>query len=545
MGGVINLVSRKPTKSFESEFRGGVNTGDGSGIEAWNAYAMVGTRQEHYYAQGSINVVDRDYFTLSNDYAPTPTSLQQGRVRVNSDSHDLRFNAKFGFTPNDTDEYAFNYTRQDGTKGGLLNVYNNPPAPANGFWRWPRWDIESVSVLTNTKLDDTTYLKTKFYLNTFTNDLQAFDNISFTTIAATGRFISYYSDHTYGGSVEVGTETLPQNELKVALHFRNDKHSEYNDNRPDSPTARTVEPIQHQEQETVSVALQDTYHVAPTTDVVMGINYEHYAVKKAEEFATAGGIFSYPLGGANAFNWQGAVLHHFSDTGEIHFSISDRARFPNIFELYSTQFSTAIPNPNLGPERATNYELGAKETLFGRAHVEAAFFYNDISDLIQTVQVGTLAALLLNRQNVGNGHFYGFEVALDVSVNDTLYVGGNFTRTARKITDSSNPNLRPTGVPTNKAFLYASWRPSADLTVTPSVDLASDRWSDRITVPAQAFPYIRVGNYELVNLQVEYAVTESLSLAIGGKNLFDQNIELSWGLPQQGRNFYAKGRVNF
>ena len=45
-------------------------------------------------------------------------------------------------------------------------------------------------------------------------------------------------------------------------------------------------------------------------------------------------------------------------SGEVHASVSDRARFPVIFELYSTRFGTATPNPDLGPERATNLELG-------------------------------------------------------------------------------------------------------------------------------------------------------------------------------------------
>ena len=44
--------------------------------------------------------------------------------------------------------------------------------------------------------------------------------------------------------------------------------------------------------------------------------------------------------------------------GEVHASVSDRTRFPVIFELYSTRFGTATPNPDLGPERATSLEAG-------------------------------------------------------------------------------------------------------------------------------------------------------------------------------------------
>jgi len=58
--------------------------------------------------------------------------------------------------------------------------------------------------------------------------------------------------------------------------------------------------------------------------------------------------------------WQTAAIWRYSEAKQVYFSVFDRARFPTIFELYSQRFGNAIPNPNLGPERATNYELGWK-----------------------------------------------------------------------------------------------------------------------------------------------------------------------------------------
>lgn len=172
-------------------------------------------------------------------------------------------------------------------------------------------------------------------------------------------------------------------------------------------------------------------------------------------------------------------------------------------------------------------------------------FYSDIKDLIQTVQVVAGATPQTQTQNVGDGEFYGFELVLDTNVTDQIDIGGNYTYTHCKITGALQPSFRATGVPQHKALLYVTWRPLAPLTITPSLELASNRWSDRSTAPAQAFPYIRTGSYELVNLQAEYAVTENVELAIGAKNLLDKNYELSWGLPQQGRNFYMKARARF
>jgi len=548
MGGIINLVSRKPSKPFEAEFQAGMNFGDGSDPEGWNMYAMAGTRQEKYYLQASASYLDRDYWSIANDYTPAANSMQQTRRRINSDSQDMRVNLKAGFTPNDTDEYTINYTRQEGEKGGLLNVYNNPQVPPNSFWRWPRWDLQSVTALTNTEIGDATYVKTKFYYNTFNNDLFAYDDITYTIQAANGRFRSYYTDDAYGTSIEVGTDAFEMNALKAAFHFRRDAHDEYNDNRPDSAPNRTIEPVQHQSQETWLIALQDTIHVNAAFDLVGGVSYEEYEVKDSEDFRgtvfTQAGIFEYPKGGANAFNWQAAGIYQYSATGEVHASASDRARFPIFFELYSTRFGTAIPNPDLGPERATNFEVGVKEK-FGITRFEATGFYSDIRNLVQTVQVVGGAAPQTQTQNVGDGEIYGFEVALDATLTDQLTAGGNYTYTHREIKDALQPNLQVTGVPQNKAFLYVSWRPLDRLTITPSLELASNRWSDRSTSPAQAIPYIRTGSYQLLSLQTEYQVTENFELAAGAKNLLDDYYELSWGLPQQGRNFYLKARLSF
>ncbi len=176
MGGAINLVTRTPTKRLEAE--GSIWTGGRSDAEGWNGYAMIGTRQPKYYIQGSANYSDRNYWSLSGDYDPTTNSLQPAGRRQSSDTSDSRYNVKAGWTPNATDEYTINYINQQGEKGAPLNVFNNPPVPANGYWRWPFWDIQNTSFLTKTQLGQASYVKTKIYYNTFENGLDAFDDIT-------------------------------------------------------------------------------------------------------------------------------------------------------------------------------------------------------------------------------------------------------------------------------------------------------------------------------------------------------------------------------
>jgi iron complex outermembrane receptor protein len=538
MGGAINLVTRVPVKPFEVE--GSIWTGGRTDAEGWNGYAMAGTRQRRFYAQASANYSDRDSWSLSGNYQPTPNSLQPAGTRLSSDTSDSRYNVKAGWTPNDTDEYTFNFVKQRGEKGAPLNVYNNPPVPPNTFWRWPYWDVQNTAFLSKTQLGQTAYVKSTVYYNTFANGLDAFDDATYTTQSANGRFHSPYADHAYGLSVESGADLGRTNTLKGAVFYRNDVHREQQTSRPTHPTLSSTEPVQEQEQYTWSLALEDTVHASASVDIVGGISYDRYEVTKAEDFTTARGVFEYPKGGSDAFNWQGAVIWRHSPLAQIHAGVSDRARFPILFELYSTRFGTATPNPDLGPERATNVEVGWKGRWANNVRLEATLFYTDVRDLIQTV---VLPDTTTQTQNVGDGRFYGAEFAVDAPVSSVLTVGGNYTAISRTIRDALQPNLRPTGVPTHKAFLYAAWRPIEQLTVTPSLDIAGDRWSDVNTNPLPAFPYLRTGSYTLVDVSAQYSVQRNFDVVLGLKNLTDRHYELSWGFPQPGRTFYVKTRI--
>ncbi len=557
MGGAINLVSLKPVKPFEAELNAGATFDNRGAFQGWNSYARIGSRQEKFYVQGSVNQLDQDFWSLSRGYSPYPAqgpyagSLEDGGRRNGSDTHDWRINLKAGYTPNATDEYSINYIKQSGSKGAPLNVYNNPPSSQNSYWLWPAWDVSNLSFLSNTQLGDASYVRTKLFYNKFYNALSAYDDITYTSQSNPGRFDSQYNDNARGGSVEAGTELIPMNALKAAFHYRQDFHTEQNDNRPTNPVFNSTEPWQHQNQTTWSAALEDTFHVTPSVDLVGGVSYDKYRIDRAEEYDPVRGIYEYPKGGANAFNWQTAAIWRYNDSGELHFSVSDRARFPTIFELYSQRFGNAIPNPNLGPERATNYELGWKGHIVSNLKGTAAIFYSDVRDLIQAVRVNPTQS---QTQNINQGHFYGFEMSLEAQLSAQFLLGGNYTFIERNVSDVSIPGFRPVGVPTQKAFIYATWRPIEPLSITPNLELATDRWSD-VFVGTQAQnapiraafpdPYIRTGAYTLANVNVNYKVTENIEVAGGVRNLLDQNYELAWGLPAPGRTFYVKARATF
>jgi len=538
MGGAINLVTTKPRKPFE--FEGGISGGGRDDFGQSNGYVMAGSRQDKYYLQGSAAYSNRDHWNLSDDYQPAVNSLQPAGERRGSDSRDWSVNLKAGYTPTPANEYTINVMKQSGSKGAPLNVYNNPPVPANGFWRWPYWDVQNISFLTNTQFTPTSYLKTKLYGNTFKNGLDTYDDITYTTQSLNGRFSSPYDDHAYGTNVEYGVTPTAANTIKAAAYYRRDVHKEHNINRPTNPTLSTTDPIQERSQHTWSLAVEDTFHVNQTFDLTGGLSYETYDVTKAQQFNATRGLFELPRGGSDAVNYQAAGIWRTRQAGEFHASVSDRTRFPVLFELYSTRFGTATPNPDLGPERAINVEVGWRSAVVKKSTISGAVFYSTVRDLIQTV---VLPDTTTQTQNVGRGHFSGAELSVETHPSAALTAGANYTLLHRTITDALQPNLRPVGTPTHKAFLYASWRAVDRLLISPSLDLAGDRWSD--VNPAPAFPYVRTGGYALLGVDAKWTLTRSVDVGAGLTNLLDDNYELAWGFPQAGRAFYLKTRTTF
>jgi iron complex outermembrane receptor protein len=534
MGGAINLVTRKPTKAFG----GGGRTGFSEGER--DAYAMIGTRHDGFYVQGSASYLDRDYWKLSDDFVPT--AIEDGGKRDGSDNSDARLNLKVGFTPNDTDEYSLSYTAQTGEKGAPLHVYNNPPNPPNSYWRWPTWDIGNLYWLSSTQLgaEDGLTLKTKLFYNTYENSLFAYDNATYTTQSLNGRFQSFYDDKGYGGSVELGTSLGERNHFGAALHYRRDEHAEFNDNRPTAPAFRTIEPSQETLENTWSVALENTFAATDKLDIVAGVSHDENELKKAEEFNATVGVFEYPTGGSSANNVQAAANWQYATDRQLRGVISSRTRFPTIFERFSTRFGTALPNPDLESERAVNYEIGWSAQLSDDLNVSTAVFYADVKDMIQTVVAVVGPPQITQARNVGDGEFYGVEFGIQSRISPLWAVAANYTHLEREIRDALQPTFEVVGAPDDSAFVAFTYTPSNKLTITPSVELASDRWSD-----VTGGTYARIGDYTLLNVQAQYRGSDLWEVAVGATNLLDENFELAQGYPEPGRSAYVRLRLNF
>ncbi len=546
LGGAVNLVTRRPDQPFEwdvvgSAFFDGDGTQNGQSVSG-----RLGTRHDRFYAQISGAWTEHDHWSMSDDF--TPTAIEDGGERINSGSEDYRYNVRFGWTPNATDEYAISYLSQSGEKNAPYHT--TLPIGQQRYWDWPYWDLNSLYFLSTTRLGENTILRSRLYVNSFENLLRSFDDAAQTTQSLPRAFNSYYDDTAFGGNVQLSTQWGGDNTLRTAFHFRRDEHRERNAPGFANPGAlRFDEPWQTTEEDTYSLALENTHSFGERLDWIAGVSYDWTDLRRAEEVnsaVVAGAVvlteFGYPLVNMDSFNWQTALSYSLGPDARLYGSVSSRTRFPTLFERFSSRFGSVIPNPDIGPERATNYEIGLDTDLIEGLRLEGALFYSDIDDALVQVNVDFGAPIGVQGQtrNLASAQYYGGELTLTWEATENLTLGGNYTHIERDYEAPTTPPIEPEGVPTHKFFAYADWAIADALTFTPSVEIASDRWT---ATAASPLAYYETGDYTLFNAALSWQVTEQADVLFGARNITDVDYQLADGLPEQGRNFYLSLRL--
>lgn len=545
MGGAINLVTRKPTKAYEGEMRVGTEFGNDGKWDGMKTYLRAGSKQEKYYVQLSGTWNRMVGWELPQSFKPT--AFEDGGRRGNSATRDWNVNFKAGFTPNAGDEYSISYTRQEGEKNAPYHV-----TAAQRYWSWPEWNVQNLAFNSMTHFAETGYVKTRVFGTTFENTLDSWGDAAQTRHTnAANVFTSYYRDWSAGGVLEAGIDPFRNDTVKAAVHYRRDSHTEWNDNYTNAAGTATgcrvdvvcsVEPKQRTVEDTWSLALENTYRLTPTVDLIQGISYDWRNLLRAEDY-TSGAFVHYALQGSHAFNWQTAAVWRYEEGAKVYANVSDRTRFPTLFERFSSRFGGALSNPGLLPERAINYKVGWTKAYAPKSQISVEAYYSSVFQMIQAVPIVYRGTTYSQNQNVGDGWYLGADIAVDHALRDDLVVGGNLSLIKREVVAPSIRGFQATDVPDVKGIVYVSYKPIAELTLTPNVEFATDRWTS-MTV-GNTTTWYHTGANALVNMSAEYQFRPNLTLSAGTRNLFDQYYVPTDGFPARGRSFFASLKATF
>lgn len=520
MGGAINLISRRPEKRFELNGATGWQTG------GYRSNFNVGSNLDKFYLQAGLSKYRRDYFPMSKDFAPVQN--EDGGHRDNSYNDDEKVNLKIGYTPNKKSEYALSYIYQHGTKGNPLyagaDTLNSQLKKAR-YWRWPKWDKQSIYFLSSTMIDSTQFIRTRIYYDQFKNELNSYDDATYSTMTRPYAFSSIYNDYTFGGIVEYGKAIRSIDHIDASVQYKQDIHREHD----------VGNPVQKMSDGTFTIAIENQLDITKKLLLNTGASFNNRSSITAQNYNSSTKQMSdYPSNNNNAVNVQGALQYDINRGNVVSFSMARKTRFATTKDRYSYRMGTAIPNPDLEAEYALNYNLSYKGSFLDNSvKLYASAFYSNIYNTILSVQnvaYDTASQTSLSQlQNVGKTRNQGFELAADYQVTHYFLVGVNYTYIHLK--NITNPSIYLTDVPKDKLFAYVQYAYKNIFSLQLNGEYDSKRFSTTYGTVADAFT--------LFNTRIKVHVWKPFSVEGGVNNIFDKNYALTEGYPEPGRNYFA------
>jgi len=233
-------------------------------------------------------------------------------------------------------------------------------------------------------------------------------------------------------------------------------------------------------------------------------------------------------------DWTAMVGINYEVNRHVRFvsSVSEGFRAPNLDELTSISDNVNegldIPNPDLDPETAIAYEVGFKIN-YPRLRAETHYFWTDLADLIDRVEVGTVPnptppptdVRILQQQNVGNARINGYELSGEYLLTPTWSIFGNYTYLLGQNYTDNEPMSR---IPPQQGVIGLRWR---DHEMRDYFDIygwmaaRQDRLSARDRRDSRIPPGGTPG-FGIVNVNYARQLCNGHLLTLGIENIFNQ-----------------------
>jgi len=513
--GVINIITKKATRGFNGSL--GTELGE-AGTTLARGTASYGSDKYDVFVSGSS--YDRNRFLVSNDFNSTPD--QPGKGRENSDRERENLFANIGFAPTDATQMGLTLSYMQGERGKPPVANYDAADPYANRLKFEREDYAenlSTQLALSHDFDGPLSFKGWGYVNSLDLHENGYDNNDYNTQVIQNSYRTHSTTNIAGANTQLRYDAEKYGAATLGLMMEND------DWRADGfsigRSNRRTDFRDDADFQLYSASLE--YEVQPlqNLDVVLGIG-QHW---QDREDGTESD-HSYLIG---------ASYQLFEPT-RLKTSYARKVRFPSLKDLYDPQEG----NTDLETEVSHHYEAGIEQQLPASTMFSITAYHSVIDDYIEKPAGSDI------KQNLDTYQFKGFEVALENSFVERLWL-----RTSYDFLDSKN---RSSGIngdkmqyrPEQRVTFEATYAlPWWGLSVYGSTWWVADSYYDpRVNVDTN--PQRTLDNYWLADCRINKATrlgSTDVDLYLGVNNLFDEDYEQSYGLPQAGQTFY--GGVNW
>jgi iron complex outermembrane receptor protein len=336
------------------------------------------------------------------------------------------------------------------------------------------------------------------------------------------------------GSVQATFPVRDSHLLTTGIDFRygsvdgNDIDIIRNDNPSDT--------VVHNEGKQLSYSffLNDQIKTGERMVVDAGVRYD-YVKGYDGRFSDSSGFLSnevHPDKNWSHLSPKVAVLYRITDKTVLRASIGTAFRAPILDDLYRSGILRGkiyAANPDLGPEKLISYEAGINHTFSEEVSFGVSGYFSQGKDFFYPVEVGIdpyTGRDLYMRKNIGKVHIYGGEFEADWKMNDMFTFFGNYTFNVSKIEEfDEQPELE-------SKYLEDSPRHKANLGMTfshPDMFRAGitgryvgDRYGDTENTAEG-----ELEDYLVLDLKILKEFTQYCEVYVDVLNLFDKEIMYS------------------
>ena len=540
MGGVINIITKKGGREPVTELIGSY------GNNATQAYVFNHGRQVgdfNYWLTASYRSSDgyelSHDFNEDNPYTGIGTGYNEdGGKRDLSDYIKRTINAKIGYEPDANTQLYLSFDYHNNERG----VPTEPMGRGTRYWRFSTWDQWHLNLVGQKKVSDLITLKGRAFYSKHDDVLADAswddDHTTFRKYFETSEYDGFSTGGELQSSFDFGDASL----VKMGFTYTKDytEQDEFWDETTmgvDSVDDEDYgwQPTQKYEIDTYTLAVEDEINPTENLTVVIGASFDYFDPKKAEDPGLRGMAESDALpDSASSFNPQAGVVYQATTDTSVHASVGKKTRFPHMKELFSNYKGG---NPDLDPQQTIAYEVGVEHWFSSRVSGSMAYFYNDVTDLIdeRTFDEGTEDELDVY-VNIDEARYQGVEAALDMSLTDSLYAGMSYTYLSTK--DKETGREMPY-TPRHKVNLDLRYRFPFGLTASVQGSYTQRQFDeDRRKLP----DFFLLG----ARLAQDISITDTVrtTLFVEGSNIMDKDYQEDSG-PEPGRMYRAGLAVRF
>jgi outer membrane receptor protein involved in Fe transport len=524
-GGVINIITKKGQQGVHGQI--GAEAGENDAyLERFTLSA--GTSNVDAFVSGSI--YDQDSFRLSDDF--TPTADEDGGDRLASDRSRRNLFANVNWSPTDKTLLGLNlqYRKDEFGIPPITNASSTDPFSKNiKFDRIDDLEGIATQLAFDQQLSGPFSSRGWLYFNRLNLLENRYDDAIYSTQTANGATRSDSTTDNAGVNLQFkgnwqnyGVTTLAllaENSNWVADGFQVTTVTSGGGGGGGGGSSTVTTPFdQQRDLQHYTAALQYELEPLPSLGLVLGLG-GHLQRQDDGDTSHSG---SYQLG-----------LHYdlFAGT-QLRANHARKIHFPSISQLYDVTSG----NEGLKAERTLHYEIGVNQQLPAATNLDLDGFMIDAKDFIEKND-------FTNRyENFEEYRFQGVELALENRFVAHLLLRASYSYLYSENRSAGSTIQELQYRPKNKVTLEGRYDFTFGLSVNASLLYVGHQYFlDKTATLKQ-----RLNDYTLVNLKLSQdLLAKRLNLYLGADNLFDEDYEQSYGLPQAGRTLYAGMEYRF